>query len=317
MKKIFLAVVALAAMTACSNDEFVSVDRAPINFGEAFVDNATRADYSSTQIKHFKVYGTVTGNGKTVNLYDGADVTGNTYGTVWSCTQSEYWLPNCSYVFEAVVDGEISGGKIVYNIGDDTGNDNVSDLLYATASVATDETATPETGDFVTIDSKPVVAFTFAHLLSKIGFTFQAGVNDAKYAYKVNAISFTGHDSTGTYTINGGSWDNAYTASTEALTFDAPTGNIATTAVVAAGTTHQIIPGQQTLSVSITYDIIYKGETVSPGITVTKELSHNFAKNSVYNIAVTLPAPGQPIKFTVKAENGVNGWANGGELNVQ
>ena len=43
MKKIFLAVVALAAMTACSNDEFVSVDRAPINFGEAFVDNATRA----------------------------------------------------------------------------------------------------------------------------------------------------------------------------------------------------------------------------------------------------------------------------------
>lgn len=316
MKKIFLAVVALAAMTACSNDEFVSIDRAPINFGEAFVDNATRADYSSTQIKHFKVYGTVTGNSKTANLYNGADVTGDAYGTVWSCTQAEYWLPKCSYVFEAVVDGEISEGKIEYTIGQDKGRDSVSDLLYGTAAASTNENAVP-TGNIITVGENPVVEFTFQHLLSKIGFTFQAGVNDAKYAYKVKAISFTGHDSTGTYTIDGGSWDNVYTASTEALTFGAPTGNITTTAVVAAGTTHQIIPGQQTLSVSITYDIIYKEETVSPDITVTKELSHNFAKNSVYNIAVTLPAPGQPIKFTVKADNGVTGWANGGGVTVQ
>ena len=313
MKKIFLAVVALAAMTACSNDEFVSVDRAPINFGEAFVDNATRADYSSTQIKHFKVYGTVTGNSKTVNLYNGADVTGDAYGEIWTCNQKEYWIPNCEYVFQAVVDGEISEGKIAYTIGQDTGSDDVSDLLYGEANVETDPASTPS-GNVVTIDSKPVVEFTFSHLLSKVGFTFENSVGGSEYTYNVKAVAFTGHDSKGTFTI-GGAWDNAYEASTTALEFGAP--GVVDNTQVAAPTTHQIIPGAQILSVSFTYDILFKDETVSTDIVVTKPLEYTFERNHVYNITVTLPAPGKEIVFTVKDTTGVNAWGDDNTVTVQ
>ena len=43
MKKIILAAMALAALAACSKESTVDVDRAAIAFGQAFVDNSTKA----------------------------------------------------------------------------------------------------------------------------------------------------------------------------------------------------------------------------------------------------------------------------------
>ena len=308
MKKIFFAAIALVALASCAKEEFVSVNRQAISFGEAFVDNATRADYSSTLIDKFKVYGTVTGNGNTVTIYSGADVTrGNAaYGAAWTCTQTEYWIPSATYAFQAVVDGEIANGKIEYTVGQDKGGDGISDLLYATASATTSETATP-TGDL----QNGNVAFTFQHLLSKVGFTFTNGVTGSTdYTFKVNSVSFNNHDSKGTYTIGTG-WDNTVTESSAALSFGAPTAAVTTTASQVATTTHQIIPGTQTLKVAVNYDILYKGKTVYAGMSVTKDLTHTFVQSNVYNITVTLPAPGAEIKFTVKSENGVGAWTGG------
>ncbi len=302
--------LAVAAVTACAKDEAISIDRQAIGFGNPFVENAVRADYSGNLIKSFKVYGTVTGNGNTVTLYNGATVTrGNaTYGSPFTCTQTEYWVPNCSYAFQAVVDGAIADGKIAYTVGQDSDNDGISDLLYATAAATTNATATP-LGDI----ANDCVVFTFEHLLSKVGFTF-TNTTGGKYSYNVTGVSFTDHDSTGTYTIGTG-WDTTVSKSATALSFGVP-GVVASTTPVSAPTTHQIIPGTQTLKVTINYDIYYDGKNVSPNLSVTEDLEYPFAKNTAYNIAVELPAPGQPIQFSVAATDGIGAWGNGGDVDL-
>lgn len=302
--------LAVAAVTACAKDEAISIDRQAIGFGNPFVENAVRADYSGNLINSFKVYGTVTGNGNTVTLYNGATVTRDTanYGSPFTCTQTEYWVPNCSYAFQAVVDGAIADGKIAYTVGQDSDNDGISDLLYATAAATTNEAATPS-GDI----ANDCVVFTFEHLLSKVGFTF-TNTTGGKYSYNVTGVSFTNHDSTGTYTIGTG-WDTTVSKSATALSFGVP-GVVASTTPVSAPTTHQIIPGTQTLKVTINYDIYYDGKNVSPNLSVKEDLEYPFAKNTAYNIAVELPAPGQPIQFSVAATDGIGAWGNGGDVDL-
>jgi hypothetical protein len=298
---------AVVALAACSKEETLIADRGDaIGFGTPFVENSTRASYSDNDVlvNQFNVYGTV--NGIALFGGDGAVVSrGNkAYGVAWDCSEAEYWIPGAKYVFEAVVDGTISNGTIAYTIGANPDSDGVNDLLYAKEIV---ESATADQG---------LVEFNFTHLLSKVGFTFTNGATaNAAYTFNVTGVSFTGHDTTGTYTISSGEWDEDVTASGTALSFGAP-GAVASTAV-AAPTTHQIIPGEQTLNVTVTYDILYNGTTMSTGVTATKELAHTFEKSNVYNIAVVLPAPGQPIQFSVDENNGVGAWTDGGSTNLE
>ena len=51
MKKLFIAMLAVAAVTACAKDEPISVDRQAIGFGNPFVENSVRADYSASTIQ--------------------------------------------------------------------------------------------------------------------------------------------------------------------------------------------------------------------------------------------------------------------------
>lgn len=323
MKKLFIAIVALAAATACSNDDIISIDRQAIGFGNPFVENAVRADYSSKLINSFKVYGTVTGNGNgnTVALYNGAIVTRGdaTYGSPFTCTtQTEYWVPSCTYAFQAVVDGDIADGKIAYTVGQDSDNDGISDLLYATATATTDATATPS-GDI----ANDCVVFTFEHLLSKVGFTF-TNTTGGKYSYDVTSVSFVDYNKVGTYTIGGdtnadgkddGSWGSYTIEPTTALSFGAP-GLVASTTPVSAPKTHQIIPGEQTLKVTINYVIRYNNTEISATSIAEKPLTYTFEKGKSYNIAVTIPAPGQPIQFSVAETDGIGAWDNGDSLEL-
>jgi hypothetical protein len=297
---------AVVALAACTKEQTIVADRGDaIGFGTPFVENSTRASYSDNDVlvNQFNVYGTV--NGIALFGGDGAVVSrGNkAYGVAWDCSEAEYWIPGAKYVFEAVVDGTISNGKITYTIGANPDNDGVNDLLYATETVAS------------AVADQGLVEFNFTHLLSKVGFTFTNGATaNTAYTFNVTGVSFTGHDTTGTYTISSGEWDEDVTASGTALSFGAP-GAVASTAV-AAPTTHQIIPGEQTLNVTVTYDILYNGTTMSTGVTATKELAHTFEKSNVYNIAVVLPAPGNPIQFSVDETNGVGAWTDGGSTNL-
>ena len=290
MKKFFIAIVALAAAVSCSNDDIISIDRQAIGFGNPFVENSVRADYSDGKtLGAFTVYGTVTSksNSNSVALFggNGANVTGSVGATAWNCTETEYWVPNCTYAFQAVADGVINNGAITVSVG----NGDL-DLLYAEKSAETNENAVP-TG----VNLNGVVEFNFTHLMSKVGFSFVNGSANTAYGYNITAVSFKGYDSKGTYTIGTG-WDTALTASDTALNFG--TGNV----------THQIIPGKQTLNITVAYDILYHGTKIS-ATSVTKPLTYKFAQSTNYNIAVTIPAPGDEIKFTTTT---VSEWTNAG-----
>ena len=71
MKKLFFAFAAIATLASCNNDQIIDFDKNPIAFGDAFVDNATKAIYEGdTKVDAFKVWGTVTGNSNTVLIFD-------------------------------------------------------------------------------------------------------------------------------------------------------------------------------------------------------------------------------------------------------
>ena len=105
MKKTLIAILALAAVAACNKAEVIESNPGEaIEFGDAFVDNATKADYSSTDITAFNVYGTV----NDVNIYNATPVTKGTaeYGNAWTCGVTQYWIEGAAYKFAAVVDAD-------------------------------------------------------------------------------------------------------------------------------------------------------------------------------------------------------------------
>ena len=119
MKKIFLTMMAVTALTACTQDEVMEQNRTPIAFGNAFVDNASRAvdpSYSSTnKVTEFQVWGQLVGNTdnkvqlyKDVKVYSTKGNETKNYNSAWFCDQVEYWVPSATYHFDAVANGTVS-----------------------------------------------------------------------------------------------------------------------------------------------------------------------------------------------------------------
>ena len=333
MKKIFLAVVALAAMTACSNDEFVSVDRAPINFGEAFVDNATRAadtTYGAVALTSFNVYGTVKGQGVTnpVNIFDGDNVTGTVGENEWNYvdedTKAEYWVVGAAYNFAAVVNATVveatktSAGmptqlKAVVDDADEN-NSNLKDMLYAAASVPSASA------------NQDAVDFTFEHLLSKVQFTVTSNAK-GDYSHSVTGITVKNF-SDATYTIESGAWSTFNTDPTAVAIPDKDVNFLNIEGVNAAskeniGTTDEIngktnatqmllIPTDDEFEVSFTVKVLKNGTEISSDPQTIK-VNKDLVKGNAYNFTIACEL-NSPIKFSVADD--LN-WANGGELNVQ
>ncbi len=302
MKKVLFALFAVASLASCSNNEVIELNREQIAFGDTFVDNATKADYSTGKtVEGFKVYGTATYTAnsalKTALVFNGNNVTRNSKanGVAWDCDgTAQYWLPNATYNFAAIVDGGESGVIAMPTTIDFTVADGASnlDLLYATATVTTDENATPDPAD---VNANGVVAFNFNHLLSKMMFKVK---NETNQKYEVTEIAVTGVAKDGEYTI-GGDWSATGTTN---LTFG--------TATVVGGTTEfasesrQIIPVEQTLGVTVTYYVLDGDDArVGNALTKTGEISAIFEANTVYVVTATLS--GKTINFSLGT---VNGW---------
>ena len=278
MKKVLFALFAVAAMVSCSNNEVIELNREQIAFGDTFVDNATKADYSTDKVvEGFKVYGTVTANANTMQVFNGADVTrdGKADGEAWNCTTTQYWLPSAAYSFAAIVDGEAATqnnglpATINHAVADG------ADLLYATATVTTDDTATPNSG----VNGNKVVAFNFTHLLSKLQFTI---ANTTNQTYKVKSILVENVTENGVYRVVGGTWEAGDAGEVE---LDFGTADVpAESAGVVASKTHQILPLEQTLNVTITYAIM-NGEDELGTMTKSGSITEEFAKNTVYSFA--------------------------------
>ena len=312
MKKIFFALFAVLAMVSCSNEEVIEVNREQIAFGEIFVDNATRADYSSGEtVDAFKVYGTVQTSVATTptQIFNGADVERNdkANGVAWDCNgTAQYWLPSSTYNFAAIVDGEAVAtstlpATINHAVADGAAN---KDLLYATATITTNANAVPNN-----VNTNGVVAFDFSHLLSKLQFNI---VNATNQNYKVTSISVSGVAQDGIYTVDGGTWAKNGNATTT-LTFVTDPVDVAGSATVEVSEARQLlpVPVAQTLNVTITYDVYDNKGNKSGTLTKTGTITETFVKNTVY--AVTLTISGSAINFSFKT---VSGWTEVGDNNI-
>ena len=304
MKKFFIAIVALAAAVSCSNDDIISIDRQAIGFGNPFVENSTRAaidsSYSGTKsLASFNVYGTVTGNANTINIFDGDAVTGSIGQSVWSCTEEQYWTPNCSYKFTAIadatsvaVDAKGMPTTITFNENTTAGGD----VLLATATATTDVNALP---------SQNPVAFTFSHLLSKVKFTFtKPAYNNARYTYKITGIQFKNPYKQGVYNIANETW-GSQDIRTSAIDFGTGEAVISTTKLsVESNYARLLVPATYTdLGVSFTVETLLDGSSLGTQ-TITKTLGTTFEKGIAYNVVATL-GDNNLITFTVEK---LTGW---------
>lgn len=289
MKKTFIAILAVAALAACNKAEVIEI--APgeaIAFGNAFVDNATKAtdpSYSANDITKFNVYGTV----NNVVIYPGTEVTRGTaaYNAAWTCPVDQYWIPGADYKFVGIVDGDKE------NVTETTLVDGMPTTISYTADGVTDllcQTITKKANTNGTPNG--LVAFNFSHLLSKVNFTVTNNSTAAAgYSFLVKNITFAGITKA-TYDIATSAWTSPTTS-----------GNIsfADVAVASQATSNELatemllIPGD--VKVTFTVDILYNGTTITT-TDYTPTETYTIAAANAYNFNVAVSV-GEKIQFTV------------------
>ena len=344
MKKLFVAVLAVAALASCAQEDVILNNNKAITFGDAYVQNSTKAIYdNSNYVKAFQVWGTVTPNGATesVVLYDGAkveDTSSVSYNKAWECEVERFWTPNCNYAFYAVVDA--ADGAVTAKDADNNPTgvptsiayaaDGVTDLLYG-ATIKDTKDGSADAG---------LVAFEMQHLLSKVSFKFTNTDTNTAYDYKVTKVEVLGAYTNGTYTIThaAGNIDGNYVGSwagtgksTTALSFldgalilaDATvSGDNITASTAVAPKSFVIIPGTPALDIAITVEtllnvtkIYSKDYTLKVNQSVEGSVAKTFEKNTHYNFVVALEG-GKPIDFTIGSV-GEFGTPAGGDVTIQ
>ncbi len=314
MKKYLYIALAAAALTSCSSDETLDVQKEAIQFGNVFVGKSTRAveaedpSYSNSKnlIQSFKLYGTV----QDVNIYNAVTVENKTaaganddagYGNIWYCPITQYWVDGAAYKFAAVVDANSvkTDDKGMPTELSYTASDQ-KDMLY----------------QLVTTTGKPatnggVVGFTFSHLLAKAKFTASNTTdhtnvqNGTVYTYDITDLKITNTYASATYKVASG-WDveSSETYNTE---FGSITGLTNGTPQECASE-KLLIPGLTEISVSFNYIIkigtteIYKTTTpITKTVTIPSNVTGGkITANNAYNFSFSLGL-NDKIDFTVTA----------------
>lgn len=202
MKKLFVFALAFAAFASCNKVESLDVASERIAFGDAFVEVKTReaVDPSTTTatINAFDVWGFMDVASGTV--FAGERVTKTESGE-WTYQNLQYWLPVHNYFFYAVSPVEDPNISINVEEINTTGIGEITftnangtcDLLYASKLVITPETIAPQ---------PEKVTLQFAHLLSKLKFTFTNAFTNANTSIKVKNITITDAPGEGVIALN-------------------------------------------------------------------------------------------------------------------
>lgn len=323
MKKIFVAVLAMAGVVACNTAEVVDLPQNPaIRFENAFVQNATRADEAldpsttTESLTAFDVWGFMDEPSGVV--FEGEDVTGSKGNFTYVNTQ--YWAPGRTYYFAALAPMNSANWSLNTAKADTTGAGvvtftNVSgteDLLYSAVSVAAPAsiTAAPE-----------AVKFTFNHLLSKVKFTFKNGFANENAYIDVKNVTMTAPQ-TATATLTGNWWEaNPWAGHAGELTLafgDACSKTAAGKFEVAADE-RLTIPAGAEQKYTVTFEVaLYMGDVVAYSGTKTATIEGVALEiGKAYNFTATLNASnitedGQelyPIVFDVEE---VKNWVEAG-----
>lgn len=320
MKKLLISMLAVATLASCAKEETLSFDKGEaIQFGNAFVDNATRAALDPSygekgqKLTAFNVWGTVDGGNGLVAIYNGANVTGTVGSTtvgdkttpnVWTCNNvKQYWIKDAIYNFAALVNAPTVDDKFAVELTDYLPTkvkgfeaDGATDLLYARSAVNIKGKAS----------GNDLVNFTFDHLLSKVKFTvINESVDAEEYSFKVNAITISGN-SKGDVTLASKEWGNPSTPKTynvDEIVVNKDTAD----AGQECAQELLLIPGKFNIAFNVD---IYNGTTklgsqaypISPAV-YQHTLAPGYSYNFVINVAV-----GQEIQFSVTTNPS---WADG------
>ena len=310
MKKLFISVLAIAGLVACSQEQtLVQQGPAPMEFGAAFVEGATRADKAADpsttteSIKGFDVWGFM--DSPAGKVFEGEDVTGSQGNFTYVNTQ--YWIPGHDYYFAALAPMNSANWKLntaaanTYGAGivDFHNVDGTEDLLYAAKMLSTKGLKAgeaPENG---------IVKLQFSHLLSKVKFTFTNGFDNenAKIDVKNVRMEVPAFASINLAVENW--WDNNDWTLAEGKTTLAFGDACANTAIgVKQETANErlTIPADATQKYTVTFDVVfYQGAVVAYEGTKTV---------TIENVALEM---GKAYNF--KAElNASNIMADGTEL---
>ena len=303
MKKLLISMLAVATLASCAKEETLSFDKGEaIQFGNAFVDNATRAnDYGPNKpLKEFKLWGTIQGSEGPTAIFADDTVTG-TVGAdnVWNCTtKTQYWIEGATYNFAAVVGGTVTAPAGLPSSIEYTADGN-TDLLYARSNQYIGSAS-----------DNPKVAFDFKHLLSKIKFTLENTTSNAAnvgtYTYTLTDVKITNAITTGTYTVaDTKNADNSYTVK---MTADAWSPNVTgpmtfagidgVTNLSQSSTAESLIIPMDDAVVSYTVNLYYGGKKIT---STSKSTPVDFAPGCSYNLVVSTGLNNE-IKFTVKKD---------------
>ena len=307
MKKLFVSVLAIAAAVACNTAEIVDLPQNPqINFANAFVQNATRADVAAdpstktADLEAFNVWGFMEEPAGQVFVEELVTKSGNT----WGYTNTQYWVAGHTYYFaalanytNAIVD---TAGANTYGLGtvafDNAAAAGAEDLLYAATSV--DATEVPESP----------VALTFSHLLSKVKFSFINGFTNELATIDVKNVQITNAPAVGTINLAVENWwdnDDWTVSGSTTLNFGDVCEKLAINAKQECANECLTIPAAQ--DYTIEFDVVYYQGSVEASKT-HKEVTLKgvaFEMGKAYNLSAVIDASNaaaeelKPIEFTV------------------
>lgn len=317
MKKIFVAVLAMAGVVACNTVDTLDVPQNPeIRFANAFVENATRAnealDPSTTteSLTAFDVWGFMDEVAGTV--FVGEDVTGSKGN--FSYANVQYWAPGHKYYFYAVAPMNSKTVDVVPATDNDAAKaglgtinfkniDGTEDLLYA-AQQAVDAPA---------LGQAKTVMLTFNHLLSKVKFTFTNGFTNDNAYIDVKNVRMTAPETATATLAAENSWANQ--AGEITLAFGDACAKTAAGQTQVAADERLTIPAGAEQKYTVTFEVaLYMGDVVAYEGTKTATIEGVALEiGKAYNFTATLNASNitkegvelQPIVFDVQV---VNNW---------
>ena len=322
MKKIFFAMMAVAALAACNKSEVIETPQGiAIAFDEVFVDNATKAnDLNATNIPDFAVYGTVAKGGASSLIFNNQLVNGTTY----TYSPVQYWIGGAQYDFLAFAPKtdagwvyEVTDGKNAQNgtISFTQSTDANQDFLFAYNK----PNVTPE--DITSAPEK--VAFNFSHMLSRVRFTFTHGFTaGSNIELRVTDVHITDAYKKGTIAVANGAAANVWTPADNSLNIafgDAGTANITEVAPTASTEHFYLIPADATYNVTFKITLYQAGVLVA-NYNRTATVAANMLRGNSYDIKATLSSDNTsddgelfPIEFKVET---VEQWGNFSDVNA-
>ena len=329
MKKLFISMLAVAAVVACSKEETI-IEQAPeaIAF-DTFVNNATRADITTANLSAFDVYASIVkADGTAGVILDREDVTrsGSEGSYTWGYTNTQYWVPGNSYTFAAiapanhaswsyaVADGNVHKGTISFNNETAAANE---DLIYAYQS------RTLSNDKLTSAPAK--VAFTFNHELSRVRFTFVNTIAAASnITLQIANVRVTNAYRTGTLAVTGGATAATWTATDNTYKIAFANASAIIPGAVAGQTPssettehHYLIPAATTYNVEFVVSVYQAGVLVGT-YNRSASFSTDATKGASYDVKAALTTDNilpegekfYPIVFTVTEVDAWDDFSN-------